>query len=297
MNEDWLRLQFRVDASYFDSLSDVLETCLALSVSIENDGEDEFFEVAFPEQPTWKKICVSALFYADVDSQAVIDFVNETLFQDHPAPVVVERFHDQDWERVWLDQYQPLQITNDLWIVPSWLEVPDPSAVNVKIDPGLAFGTGTHATTFLCLEWIGNQAIFDKNTVLDYGGGSGILAITALLKGCQSAVAVDIDPLAVSAASENAVLNQVSDQFESRNSLDFQPMEKFDVVIANILAEVLIDKAAFLVRQLAKNGILLLSGILISQRHSVEQAFLNESEFAISAKEKDNWLILILEKL
>lgn len=106
MTEAWLRLQFRVDASYFDQLVDLLEACLALSVSIENDGEDEFFEVAFPERPTWKKIRVSALFYDNVDAAAIIDFVQSTLFKQSSVPVITERMQDQDWVRVWLDQFQ-----------------------------------------------------------------------------------------------------------------------------------------------------------------------------------------------
>jgi ribosomal protein L11 methyltransferase len=297
MNAGWLRLQFRVDASYFDSLSDVLEACLALSVSIENDGDDEFFEVAFPGKPTWKKIRVSALFHDDVDSQSIIDFVNNTLFPKQPAPTIVERMQDQDWVRVWLDKYQPIHISNDLWVVPSWLDAPNPLAKNLCIDPGLAFGTGTHATTFLCLEWIANHQFNSSDKVIDYGAGSGILAIAALLQGCSNAVAVDIDPLAVQAAAENAELNGVSKKMVSQISTDYESVEKFQLVIANILAEVLIEHAAFLFGLMEEEGILLLSGILVSQREIVQQAFLKCGNTNISFIEKDGWLMLIIEKL
>lgn len=296
MSLSWLRLQFRVDANYFDSLSDVLEACLALSISIENDGEDEFFEFAFPGKPTWKKICVSALFNDDIDSQSIIDFVNNTLFPDHAIPVIVEYMQDQDWVRVCLDQYQPMHIAHDLWVVPSWLDVPDPSAKNVCIDPGLVFGTGTHATTFLCLEWIAACDFSNVDTVIDYGAGSGILAIAALLQGCKQAVAVDIDPLAVQAAFDNARLNGVADRMVVENALNFEANDQYQLVIANILADVLVEKAQLLLSLLADDGVLLLSGILTSQQALVEHAFVRLAKLNISVIEKNGWLMLVIKK-
>ncbi len=299
MEAGWLRLQFRVDASYFDELASLLEACLALSVSIENDGDDEFFEVAFPGKPTWKKIRVSALFHDTVDSQAIIDFVNSTLFSHNPVPAIVERLQDQDWERVWLDQYQPIHVAYDLWVVPSWLEPPKPTAKNLRIDPGLAFGTGTHATTFLCLEWMAGQDLSDKR-VLDYGAGSGILAIASLLQGATNAVAIDIDPLAVTAARENAERNDVCNQFVSMNNKAFAESEyceqQYSLVIANILAEVLIENAKLLLDATHNNGQLLLSGILVSQRESIEAAFSQVANCIFSAKEHEGWLLIVVEK-
>ena len=299
MKAGWLRLQFRVDASYFDELASLLEACLALSVSIENDGDDEFFEVAFPGKPTWKKIRVSALFHDTVDSQAIIDFVNSTLFDRNPVPAVVESLQDQDWVRVWLDQYQPIHVAHDLWVVPSWLEAPRPLEKNLRIDPGLAFGTGTHATTFLCLEWLAGQD-FSHKAVLDYGSGSGILAIASLLQGAKKAFAVDIDPLAVKAAQENAERNNVSDQLVSLSSDAFSKSEhirqQYSLVIANILAEVLIENAKLLLDATSNDGQLLLSGILVSQRESIEAAFNQQQSCMFSVQEHEGWLLIIVEK-
>jgi len=272
----WLRLQFRVDASYFDELANLLEGCLALSVSIENDGEDEFFEVAFPEKPTWKKIRVSALFHDTVDSQAIIDFINTTLFEKSPVPVIVEKMQDQDWVRVWLEQFQPIHIAQHLWVVPSWLEAPDKKAKNICIDPGLAFGTGTHATTFLCLEYIaGND--FTNKTVLDFGAGSGILAIAGVLQGAKKATAVDIDPLAVQACHDNAECNQISESLVSLHTDDFLDCRE------------LLDCTE-------PEGILLLSGILVNQQQGIKSAFLKYANCTFTNIERDGWLLMKVQK-
>ncbi len=299
MSSGWLRIQFRVDASYFDELTNLLEACLAISVSIENDGEDEFFEIAFPGKPTWKKIRVSALFYDSVDSQVIIDFINKALFEKTPVPAIVEKMQDQDWVRVWLEQFQPIHIAQDLWIVPSWLEAPETKAKNLKIDPGLAFGTGTHATTFLCLEYIAAND-FTGQTVLDYGSGSGILAIACLLQNADNAVAVDIDPLAVQAAEENAERNVVSSKLISLSTPDFLKSDyankQYELVIANILAEVLIENAQLLLECTAENGRLLLSGILTEQQNSIETAFQQYADCRFTSQQHEGWMLIVVEK-
>jgi len=299
MSENWLRIQFRVDASFFDELADVLEACLALSVSIENDGEDEFFEVAFPQRPTWEKIRVSALFFDTVDPNAIIDFVQTTLFADQPVPVVVEKMEEKDWVRVWLDQFKPIEVANNLWIVPSWINPPVPSANNIRLDPGLAFGTGTHATTFLCLEYIAHQK-FSGDQVLDFGAGSGILAIATLLQGADQAIAVDIDPLAVESCVDNAEKNHVSDKLMALNTSEFlssqYSQQKCNLVIANILAEVLIEYADRLVSFLDHGATLILSGVLRDQESKVRDAFEKKALFHFKTQEKNGWLLIILEK-
>ena len=299
MTDGWLRLQFRVDASYFDDLADLLEGCLALSVSIENDGEDEFFEVAFPERPTWKKIRVHALFHDTVDPEAIIDFVQTTLFHLNPVPVVIEKFEDEDWVRVWLDQLEPFHVSNDLWVVPSWLTVPDENAKNLIIDPGLAFGTGSHATTFLCLEYLAKND-FTGQRVLDFGAGSGILSIASLIQGASSAVAVDIDPLAVAACADNAKINGVFNSLVSLTTDDFLASdfsnEQYNLVIANILAEVLIDNAQMLLGLLANEGRLLLSGILEDQQEKVIKNFEKIAQVDFKTYTKEGWLLILIAK-
>lgn len=285
----WLRIQFRVDSAYFDSLSNVLEACLAQSVTIENDGQDEFFEVAFPGRPTWQHIKVSALFPADVDAESIVDFVNQTLFADQAPPVIVEQLQDQDWERVWLSQFQPFHIAGDLWVCPSWVEPPEPEAINVILDPGLAFGTGTHETTFLCLQWLATHDLKGK-TVLDYGAGSGILAIAALLVGADQAVATDVDPLAVKATLENAERNKVAGSLQSLPVSEMPSSSSFDLVIANILADVLVDLSDTLADHVAEGGTLLLSGLLSSQLETVEKAFANQ--FVLQHHVKGDWALV-----
>jgi ribosomal protein L11 methyltransferase len=294
----WLRIQFRVDAQDYEQLSELLEACLALSVSVENAGEDEFFEVAFPQKPTWKKTSVTALFYPEVDVQAIIDLVNKQISPQQALPVVVEEMQEQDWERVWLDQYKPLQISEHFWVVPSWLDEPDTnsSVVNLRMDPGLAFGTGTHATTFLCLEWLAKTPN-EYSHVLDYGAGSGILAISSLLLGAKQATLVDIDPMAVVAAESNLVLNKVDHLAQVLQTSDFEIEEqKYDLVIANILAEVLINEAEMLLKLLSEGGKLMLSGILSEQEDSIKSAFSQFAQLSIDKFEKEGWLMLIISK-
>lgn len=290
----WQRIQFRVDANYFDDLSSVLEACLAQAVSIENAGDDDFFEVAFPNKPDWKKIKISALFSVDVDAVAIIDFVNATLFKNNPVPAIVELLQDQDWERICLEQFQPFHIAGDLWICPSWKKPPQPTALNLILDPGLAFGTGTHATTFLCLEWIATHSV-SQFEVLDYGAGSGILAIATLMRGAKHAVAVDIDPIAVRAAKENSERNQVSDKMESLILTDLPEKQQYQLVMANILADVLVENATILSQSVAAGGILLLSGLLKEQCERVEQSF--DNQFTFRQQVREGWVLLIGVKL
>ncbi|MGH1542297.1 MAG: 50S ribosomal protein L11 methyltransferase [Arenicella sp.] len=287
---DWQRIQFRVDASHFDDLSNILEACLAQSVTIENAGEADFFEVAFPGRPDWQKIQVTGLFYADADATAIIDFVNQTLFPDQPVPAIVERLQDQDWERVWLDQFKPFHIAADLWVCPSWITPPEKDAKNIILDPGLAFGTGTHATTFLCLQWLATNPIAGAS-ILDYGAGSGILAIAGVLHGADKAIAVDIDPLAVAAAKENAQRNEVADKMTSLLVTDLVQEQCYDLVIANILADVLIEHAGILASSVVAGGTLLLSGLLSEQREKVEKSFADQ--FVFQHYVHEGWVLLV----
>lgn len=286
----WLRITFRVDAQYYDNLSNLLEACLALAVTIENAGEGEFLEVAFPQKPNWKQISVSALFFESVDAEKIIQFVNNTLFVNNPVPAVVERFADENWERVWLDQFKPIHVAGDMWICPSWHNAPEASKTTIYLDPGLAFGTGTHETTFLCLQWLAKNDVSNK-TVLDYGAGSGILAIAALLKGASRAVAVDIDPLAVQAAQENALKNAVDDKLQSILPEQLPHGATYDIVIANILADVLIEQSNILLSSLATHGIMILSGLLKSQVDKVKASF--QGSLDIEEIILNDWVVLI----
>jgi ribosomal protein L11 methyltransferase len=199
----------------------------------------------------------------------------------------VTRLDDQDWVRATQAQFGPQQISSRLWIVPSWHTPPDPAALNILLDPGLAFGTGSHPTTRLCLRWL-EAHIAGGERVIDFGCGSGILAIAALKLGAGHAEGVDIDPLAVLAARENAVQNQVPAQFHSAAERLARPA---DIVVANILAHPLIVLAPLLARLTVRGGRIALSGILVEQAQEVAAVYAGEFTMAESAAD-GGWVLL-----
>jgi ribosomal protein L11 methyltransferase len=314
----WIQATFVIDAADVDRLSDMLEGFLAQAITTENAGDDEFYEVAFPGTPDWLKVRVTALFNDSVELVPIIDFVRTqfsnssesgmpatgvpatgvpatgvpaTAMPAKEIPVEIATLVDQDWERVWLASFKPIQVGTDLWVCPSWCEATEPSARNIILDPGLAFGTGTHATTNMCLHWLADQQL-DGQRVLDYGSGSGILAIAAIMSGADFADAVDIDPLAVDACIQNALRNKVDMQMNAclPQQLPESPAATYDLVIANILAEVIILLRDTLLLHLAPGGRLLLTGILSSQADKVTAAFGDQFEF--NQQHKDQWCLI-----
>ena len=289
----WIQATFVIDASDVDKLSDMLEGFLAQAITSENAGEDEFYEVAFPGTPDWQKVKLTALFNDTVNLEPIIEFV-QTQFLSRTGteiPTEVAKLIDQDWERVWLASFKPVQVGTNLWVCPSWCEPSAPNARNIVLDPGLAFGTGTHATTNMCLHWLADRD-FTAQRVLDYGSGSGILAIAALMCGAEFAEAVDIDLLSVEACQENATRNKVESKMHAclPKQLPETPAASYDLVIANILAEVIIELRDTLLLHLAPSGELLLTGILTTQAEKVKTAF--GSEFEFQQQDKDQWCLL-----
>lgn len=291
---NWIQLVFVVDADKVEPLSAALEAFMAQAITTENAGADEYYEVAFPGSPTWQKVQLTALFDAAIDVEPIIGFVQQRFADSSQAeiPVQVDKLVDQDWERVWLSSFKPINVGTNLWICPSWCEPSDPLARNIILDPGLAFGTGTHATTHMCLKWLADQQL-DGQRVLDYGSGTGILAIAALMSGAATADAVDIDPLAVSACDENAQRNGVATQVNSMlpEQLASEPVHRYPLVIANILAEVILELRATLLDHLAPGGTLLLTGILTSQAERVISAFGDKMSYTI--EHQDQWCLII----
>ncbi|MEM7360679.1 MAG: 50S ribosomal protein L11 methyltransferase [Pseudomonadota bacterium] len=287
----WSQLTMVVDAKQVETLSSLFEVFLALAVTTENAGDDEFYEIAFPGTPDWQKVAVTALFDAKVDLTPIIEFIHQNLdsASAQEIPTTVSTLVDQDWERVWLSSFKPIQVGHQLWVCPSWCEPVDADARNIILDPGLAFGTGTHATTHMCLQWLADQTLSDQ-TVLDYGSGSGILAIAAILSEAERADAVDIDPLAVQACAENAQRNGLQDKITAYLPDDLPPGQ-YDLVIANILAEVIIELRDTLLLHLAPRGRLLLTGILSSQAERVLAAF--GDKFEVSQHQHEQWCLLI----
>lgn len=286
----WLQITFVVDAAQVEPLSSLLEVFLAQAVTTENAGADEFYEVAFPGTPDWQKVAVTGLFDGAVEAQPIVEFIHQQItIKDQEIPTKIERLAEQNWERVWLDQFKPIQVGKALWVCPSWCEPVAPNERNIILDPGLAFGTGTHPTTHLCLSWLAEQNLHGQR-VLDYGSGSGILAIAALMSGATHADAVDIDPLAVEAAKENAARNQVVNQLSAWLP-DQLPAQTYPLVIANILAEVIIEIRTTLLSSLASGGTLILTGILDTQVQKVIDAY--GDDFSFEVEQQEQWSMLI----
>src|SRR5690606_25394554 len=199
-----------------------------------------------------------------------------------------EEIADQDWERSWMDNFKPMRFGRRLWIVPSWHEAPEPDAVNLLLDPGLAFGTGTHPTTALCLEWLDSQGL-DGLQVIDFGCGSGILAIAALLLGADRVTGTDIDPQALEASRDNAQRNQLADERLPLYLPADMPAEPADILVANILAGPLVSLAPQLTGLVKPGGRIALSGILAEQTEEILAAYRDAFELDPVA-DKDGWL-------
>lgn len=283
----FVQLRFLVQRSRADELSGILDDAGALSVTWENAGEDAYFEIAWPRAPDWRMVHITGLFDENCDPELVSRRVASGLGEQLIPQV--KSLADQDWERAWLTQFEPRRYAGDLWVCPSWIDPPDPRATTIIIDPGLAFGTGDHATTTLCLDWLSVQD-WSGHTVMDYGCGSGILAIACLLKGAAYARGVDVDPRAVSTSTLNAARNGVADRFEALLPESLSDSAEHDLVVANILSSVLIEHSDTLTRATKPGGTLLLTGILEDHADRVRAAY--QPGFAFDTRHRDGWCLL-----
>jgi ribosomal protein L11 methyltransferase len=267
----WLQLYIHATPENAEAIEEAMLAAGAVSVAFEDRADQPILEPALGETPLWRATRITALFDAAVDTDAITATIATLL----PFPLPAhnwELLEDKDWQREWMRDYRPIQCSGDLWICPSWLEPPDPTATNVQLDPGLAFGTGTHPTTLLCLQWLARQNL-EKNQVIDFGCGSGILGIAALLRGASQLHAVDIDPQALLATAENCRRNHI-DPSRVTTCLPKQLLAtSADVVFANILAGPLITLAPTLTRLTCERGKLCLAGLLVSQVEAVTAAY------------------------
>jgi len=285
----WLQVRLAITPDQAGALEDQLLELGAVSVTFMDAEDQPIFEPDLGTTPLWTHTHLLALFEDDTDEDAL--FAHLRLLRGGELPEhQIERIEDQDWERSWMDNFQPMRFGRRLWIVPSWHQAPEPGAVNLLLDPGLAFGTGTHPTTALCLEWLDGQPL-GGCTVLDFGCGSGILAIAALLLGAETAVGTDIDPQALEASRDNASRNGVDPaRFPLYLPADL-PAQPADVVVANILAGPLVQLAATITSRVKPGGRLALSGILAEQAGEVRAAY--EEAFDLSpTTEKEGWVRL-----
>lgn len=265
--------QLTLDTRYPDFAEEILDAQGAVSVSIlPADGAESILEPSPGETPQWSRARVSALFATETDLAPVRAAIAELLPDAEAAELTEDDVPDSDWVRNCLDAMTPLRFGERLWIAPHHREVPEPDAVVVKLDPGLAFGTGTHPTTDLCLRWL-DGATLDGARVLDYGSGSGILAVAALKLGAREVTAVDNDPQAVRATKENAMNNGVSERLSCGLSSDHDIGADYDIVLANILAEPLVALAPTLLATLKPGGAIVLAGLLDRQAERVGSAY------------------------
>jgi ribosomal protein L11 methyltransferase len=299
-------LVFTVAAETAEPLGDALLELGALSVTVEDDAAGGYDENPLygepglsPEVQAWDRSAVTALFNPDLDNSDSPDFVGQLLSDlleagFHLTPPQEKIVEEQDWVRLTQSQFAPIQIGKRIWVVPSWHDAPsDPNAICLAVDPGLAFGTGSHPTTHLCLLWLEEHSSLKNQSLLDYGCGSGILAIAAAKLGCNPVVGTDIDPQAMVAARSNAEINQTTISFVLPNegAPELAAETKYDIVMANILANPLQVLAPALVNKMKPGGQIVLSGVLARQADEVIATYSQWLTLSVW-KESEGWVCL-----
>jgi ribosomal protein L11 methyltransferase len=283
----WIQFIFTSTPDGADSLSDCLSDCGASAVTFQDNADQAIYEPEIGTTPLWQSTSVIALFEADANIDSILVQLSELMSPTALPRYRIEAVEDKDWIREWMDNFHPICFGERLWICPSWHQPPEPDAINIMLDPGLAFGTGTHPTTALCLNWLDQANVRDK-IVIDYGCGSGILAIAAALLGAKKVIGVDIDPQALEATQANAERNGIQiDTYLPEDCPDLTA----DLVIANILAGPLQTLAPTLLKLSKPRSNIILSGILDSQAEAVSNTY--QTWFDMQAPtQKEEWIRL-----
>lgn len=298
-----LRLDFPSTAEEAELLSDTLLLLGAHAVSFENDAGEEIFEPEPGTVPLWTHLWVSAYFNANEPIQKIITWIQQEFYANknfHYRQILIE---DKDWKDKWLEHIQPMRFgnINELWIIPQGQNPPaviKPQAQTLYLNSILAFGSGTHETTSLCLDWLVDH-IGIGSTMIDYGCGTGILALAALKSGAKQAIGIDYDPQALISSKMNADLNHISsEQFKlySPSELTNQPLRKVDILVANILSKPLIELFPSFLQFIKPQGTILLSGILKSQTNDILNCYQNAFVFE-KPRCKNDWACLVGKKL
>lgn len=295
----WVEIIIEVARDHAENLSDALMEVGALSVSVEDADEGTEAEQPLFGEPgmeiterAWERSRVVALADTDIDHAALVRAAAESIKLAETPAYTTRNVEEQDWVRLTQSQFEPIHIGKNIWVVPSWHEVPDPSALVLELDPGLAFGTGSHPTTRLCMEWL--EAHAPQNmSVLDYGCGSGILAMVAKKLNANHVVGVDIDPQAIESANFNAERNQCEIEFSLPEAFGekYPATHQFDVVVANILSSPLKLMAPMLSGRVAPGGALILSGVLARQAEEVATAYAPFIQLSVW-QEREGWVAL-----
>ena len=291
------QIKLLADERNAEALADMLMDAGALCAVIEDADAESTDEKPLygepglePENCAWPRSILSVLCEDDFDITTNLAIAQNALKMEAADIMENVPVENADWVRITQAQFQPTQVSKRLWIVPTWHELPDENAINLRLDPGVAFGTGSHPTTHLCLQWL-DEHVKKGDSVLDYGCGTGILAIAAKLVGAEAALGTDIDPLAVEAAEANAQMNEVDALFVEPDQM---PEGKFDIVVANILCGPLIQLAPVLLNRVAEHGSLVLSGILAKQVDDIIAAYAKiDPSIRLSLwKQEEDWVCL-----
>jgi len=251
-----------------ESINDLMEAHNVLSMTIQDAEDNPVLEPLPGETPLWDKLIITALFEEEADLKPLLSHLNAQKKTWDITKIVTEVLEDQVWERAWMENFHPMQFGDNLWIYPSGYEIPDDNSVKILLDPGLAFGTGTHSTTALCLEWLDQNPPYNL-TAIDYGCGSGVLAIAAIKLGAKHVVATDIDPQAITATLDNMQRNDIASDKISRYLPEECPDTPVDLLMANILSGPLVELYPKLNSLIVSGGALVLSGILEEQKDDI----------------------------
>ena len=288
-NDEYHQIEFNIAKDDLAETEKILESYQPLSISMQGFGEEKIYEPLPGEMPIWEKIRVKAMYQniknlSDLENE-IINKTNIKILNNK----VIKAIGKKDWQEEWMQSSKPMRFGEKLWIYPDHLIGDLEGKICVNLNPGLAFGSGSHPTTRLCLEWL-EKSNLDQKSVLDYGCGSGILGISAIKLGAKSVTAIDLDPQAVIASKNNAEKNHVQKEIEITDNN--KTIEKnFNIIVANILAKPLIELAPYFYKKLNKEGAICLSGILEGQINIIKDAYLkyfNLSEIKI----KDGWVMM-----
>ena len=285
----WLQISFDAPSSQAGTFSELLAEAGAQAVTLRDAADKPVLEPRAGSMPLWEITQVVGLFAGDTDAQLILKRLRSELELERMPPHQVQRLEDQPWERLCMDSFQPMHFGRRLWVCPTWSVPPEPESVNVRLDPGLAFGTGTHPSTELCLRWLSEEPLAGLQ-VLDYGCGSGILAIAALKLGAEHAWAVDTDSQALEATRRNAVENGVEDRLVISTPQELEATT-VAVLIANILAGPLVSLAPRFAARVRPEGRIALSGILRAQSSIVLDAYRRWFEMKAPVH-KEEWSLL-----
>ncbi len=267
----WQQLKVTVPESSATLIENYFSESGAVSVTFMDSEDHPVFQLEPGSTPLWKHTEVVGLFEHDAPMTSIMENLRASLVPQQDVPIVLEEVQDTEWERVCMQDFKPMQFGKRIWICPSWETPPVPDAINILLDPGLAFGTGTHPTTALCLQWLDAQDVKDR-IVIDYGCGSGILAIAAALLGARQVIAIDNDPQAIQASESNRDLNGIAEQQLSVH-LPGGKHPQADILVANILSGPLEELTPIIAALVKPGGKLILSGVLTAQTQSLMNSY------------------------